>query len=240
MNQDHDSYRPRSPDLPIYKSQPPRLPSYDASAQPDFPTPGYIRTHRASFDESPYFSPQTASSSLSYFPPQPQTPHTSLQTYSPQSFAPQPQIFAPYTISQAPPVQQIPTKSFTHPPPGFTGPSQDFFDTSHAMPRKRVSDDEDDEDAYTPQTAGSAGRRKKQKSATPAQLAASRTGPTPSQGIEVKTKFPVARIKRIMQADEDVGKVAQATPTAVCKYPLHSPFPDAIALIINCICSKST
>lgn len=35
--------------------------------------------------------------------------------------------------------------------------------------------------------------------------------------IDVKTKFPVARIKRIMQADEDVGKVAQATPTAVAK-----------------------
>ena len=39
-------------------------------------------------------------------------------------------------------------------------------------------------------------------------------------GIEVKTKFPVARIKRIMQADEDVGKVAQATPTAVCESTL--------------------
>lgn len=38
----------------------------------------------------------------------------------------------------------------------------------------------------------------------------------PSCGIEVKTKFPVARIKRIMQADEDVGKVAQVTPIAVC------------------------
>jgi hypothetical protein len=40
----------------------------------------------------------------------------------------------------------------------------------------------------------------------------------PSAGIEVKTKFPVARIKRIMQADEDVGKVAQVTPIAVCTY----------------------
>lgn len=40
--------------------------------------------------------------------------------------------------------------------------------------------------------------------------------PTPSAGVEVKTKFPVARIKRIMQADEDVGKVAQVTPIAVC------------------------
>lgn len=40
----------------------------------------------------------------------------------------------------------------------------------------------------------------------------------PSMGIEVKTKFPVARIKRIMQADEEVGKVAQVTPVAVCKF----------------------
>ncbi|KAJ5627276.1 hypothetical protein N7528_004703 [Penicillium herquei] len=39
----------------------------------------------------------------------------------------------------------------------------------------------------------------------------------PGAGIEVKTKFPVARIKRIMQADEDVGKVAQVTPVAVSK-----------------------
>ncbi|KAJ5835396.1 hypothetical protein N7447_001422 [Penicillium robsamsonii] len=39
----------------------------------------------------------------------------------------------------------------------------------------------------------------------------------PNVGIEVKTKFPVARIKRIMQADEDVGKVAQVTPIAVSK-----------------------
>ncbi|KAJ5949315.1 hypothetical protein N7454_000899 [Penicillium verhagenii] len=44
------------------------------------------------------------------------------------------------------------------------------------------------------------------------------TPPTrPDAGIEVKTKFPVARIKRIMQADEDVGKVAQVTPLAVSK-----------------------
>lgn len=42
----------------------------------------------------------------------------------------------------------------------------------------------------------------------------------PSPIIEpspVKTKFPTARIKRIMQADEEVGKVAQQTPIAVGK-----------------------
>lgn len=51
----------------------------------------------------------------------------------------------------------------------------------------------------------------------------------PGEGIEVKTKFPVARIKRIMQADEDVGKVAQVTPIAVCT---SAPF-NAVALFIE-------
>ncbi|KAF9131808.1 DR1-associated protein 1 (negative cofactor 2 alpha) [Mortierella sp. 14UC] len=31
------------------------------------------------------------------------------------------------------------------------------------------------------------------------------------------TRFPVARIKKIMQMDEDVGKVAQATPILISK-----------------------
>jgi hypothetical protein len=31
----------------------------------------------------------------------------------------------------------------------------------------------------------------------------------PTHGVVLKTSFPVARIKRIMQADEDIGKVAQ-------------------------------
>ncbi|ODV67116.1 histone-fold-containing protein [Hyphopichia burtonii NRRL Y-1933] len=31
----------------------------------------------------------------------------------------------------------------------------------------------------------------------------------------IKTHFPAARIKKIMQSDEDIGKVAQATPVVV-------------------------
>ena len=52
-----------------------------------------------------------------------------------------------------------------------------------------------------------------------ATASASNAGPGRPQ-IEpspVKTKFPTARIKRIMQADEEVGKVAQQTPIAVGK-----------------------
>lgn len=34
---------------------------------------------------------------------------------------------------------------------------------------------------------------------------------------EVKTQFPIARIKRLMQSDEDIGKVASLTPVSVAK-----------------------
>jgi hypothetical protein len=41
--------------------------------------------------------------------------------------------------------------------------------------------------------------------------------PDPTLGCQLRTSFPVARIKRIMQADEDIGKVAQVTPTVVSR-----------------------
>jgi len=52
--------------------------------------------------------------------------------------------------------------------------------------------------------------------AQPPQKQQNHKNPNPSN-IEIRTKFPVARIKRIMQADEEVGKVAQVTPVAVSK-----------------------
>ena len=44
-----------------------------------------------------------------------------------------------------------------------------------------------------------------------------------------KSRFPVARIKKIMQADEDVGKVAQVTPVAVCMPPIDEILADLVA-----------
>lgn len=32
---------------------------------------------------------------------------------------------------------------------------------------------------------------------------------------DIKTHFPAARIKKLMQSDEEIGKVAQATPVVV-------------------------
>lgn len=74
---------------------------------------------------------------------------------------------------------------------------------------------EDDEWAPSERAPRAGGRKaKKQK----IEEDCGKPAPGVEEGIEVKTKFPVARIKRIMQADEDVGKVAQVTPTAVCEF----------------------
>ncbi|KAF1917488.1 histone-fold-containing protein [Ampelomyces quisqualis] len=60
--------------------------------------------------------------------------------------------------------------------------------------------------------------------ASPGKLAATANGtggastlPPNVDHIVIKNHFPVARIKRIMQADDDVGKVAQVTPVVVSK-----------------------
>lgn len=75
--------------------------------------------------------------------------------------------------------------------------------------------DSGDNPEWVPNMAARGNGRKTRKDKYP--RASDKLAPGVAEGIEVKTKFPVARIKRIMQADEDVGKVSQATPTAVCK-----------------------
>jgi hypothetical protein len=72
--------------------------------------------------------------------------------------------------------------------------------------------DEEEEDYYSNKAKAAPRKRMKVEQAD-----MNGRGPSFAEGIDVRTKFPVARIKRIMQADEDVGKVAQVTPVAVCK-----------------------
>jgi hypothetical protein len=80
------------------------------------------------------------------------------------------------------------------------------------------ADDEYMPDASTIGKGGGGGVGRKSKKMKTEQEYCAKPAPGVAEGVEVKTKFPVARIKRIMQADEDVGKVAQVTPTAVCEY----------------------
>lgn len=60
--------------------------------------------------------------------------------------------------------------------------------------------------------------KKEEEAAIPEQEGAeAATGPADelSSFEKIKTHFPAARIKKIMQSDEDIGKVAQVTPVVV-------------------------
>jgi hypothetical protein len=84
-----------------------------------------------------------------------------------------------------------------------------------------------------PRPVDMAGRGRRQAAAK-ADSSSTTTSPStagPSHAGEVKTKFPVARIKRIMQADEEVGKVAQVTPVAVCTFCFALPFLPSLFLL---------
>lgn len=84
---------------------------------------------------------------------------------------------------------------------------------------KAISHAKSEEEDFTPEVPAKAkGVGRKSKKQKVEEEICAKPAPGVEEGIEVKTKFPVARIKRIMQADEDVGKVAQVTPTAVCKF----------------------
>lgn len=63
---------------------------------------------------------------------------------------------------------------------------------------------------YVPDAPDRKGKRKEGNGAGPA-------APPAADNVNITVHFPVARIKRIMQADDDVGKVAQVTPVVVCK-----------------------
>jgi Dr1-associated corepressor len=130
----------------------------------------------------------------SYYPSQQPHQHSQPQ-YQVAPFA-QTAAYNPTSYS----VQQYPTPY--HPPA--------MANNGHSPGWK---DDGDPE--WTPEypKGGSARKLKKQK----VEVVCDKPAPGVEEGIEVKTKFPVARIKRIMQADEDVGKVSQVTPTAVCE-----------------------
>ncbi|KAH6694022.1 hypothetical protein F5X68DRAFT_273425 [Plectosphaerella plurivora] len=109
---------------------------------------------------------------------------------------------APHPQQQQLPQQPgLPFASPSKGQPQFIPPTYDFKPVPSAYPQ-----------GPTPILTGSnPSAMPPRKSAQPA------PAPPPIDPSPVRTKFPTARIKRIMQADEEVGKVAQQTPIAVGK-----------------------
>ncbi|KAI9723339.1 MAG: hypothetical protein M1812_001223 [Candelaria pacifica] len=150
------------------------------------------------------YAPQSPDLS-SYHSNYPPNPSPSLYTQQYPAAASQPSyIQSPYySPEQANPHAQYPSTDNT-------------FATTAASNSMQAEDDED----YTPETSSSkraATRGASRKAKRSMNSDGDGVAPGVAEGIEVKTKFPVARIKRIMQADEDVGKVAQVTPVVVSK-----------------------
>ena len=102
-------------------------------------------------------------------------------------------------------------------------------------PSRRVKNEDDEDDEYMPDAAPTKRSKRAHHHNLPSlapnsssfdgqhtQLSAPLQGMStqpsdPTLGVQLKTSFPVARIKRIMQADEDIGKVAQVTPHVVSR-----------------------
>ncbi|KAH9821370.1 DNA polymerase epsilon subunit C [Teratosphaeria destructans] len=95
-------------------------------------------------------------------------------------------------------------------------PYQPDFGNTMATPYRMVKNEDDDE--YMPDAPAA---RKGRKGAASANGRGGMQDQKPLEdatlGVDLKTSFPVARIKRIMQADEDIGKVAQVTPHVVSR-----------------------
>ncbi|KAK2008131.1 hypothetical protein LZ32DRAFT_30418 [Colletotrichum eremochloae] len=193
------------------------------------PSPRAYHSHQSSStpvhikQEQPHYPPSVAIKSesvLSSYQPPLQTPQRQQQQHRYQH---QPQYLSPRYQSlpqQQHPSPQHPQSAYgiqpavkhqeqPHQPP--TPQSQGFLEQKSFGATPQLHDIPYYPDFHhLPQTPGSA-------TMPPRKNTQSAPSPPPIDPSPVRTKFPTARIKRIMQADEEVGKVAQQTPIAVGK-----------------------
>jgi hypothetical protein len=110
--------------------------------------------------------------------------------------------------------------SISHPGPSSPPTSSPAPHFKRAdMPRVLKQEESARDDEYVPGVTSKSRGKKKESNSNGAGASGGSTALPGTEDIVIKSHFPVARIKRIMQADDDVGKVAQVTPVVVCTYP---------------------
>ncbi|GAB7353539.1 hypothetical protein MBLNU459_g3977t2 [Dothideomycetes sp. NU459] len=219
----HDPYAPRSPDLS--SAQPYLAPQLSGSS-----TGFGLEEQHQQFAlqqghqwNQPAFPPQQQQA-YSYLAQQPGGPPVPQDPYQQFGYHPPPQA------QQHQQSQQL--QHYGQPPP------PQYFNDPHAIMPSQTRSSRNGNPSYAedpnsdgpdflpehhaPAMAGTPGRRGRKPKNENGGAGGLNSAPPPLQkmdtgGVEVKTKFPTARIKRIMQADEDVGKVAQVTPVVVAK-----------------------
>ncbi|KAH8673913.1 hypothetical protein BX600DRAFT_509137 [Xylariales sp. PMI_506] len=219
MSNNEGTYAPKSPDLssffsssgPDPQTQPANTPAfgYPYQAQPPPPAYGQPQPHHTyhnsatepytNFANSSYTTSPSHRGSQQYFPPQPQ--HQYPTQLPPQQLYGIPQQPTPPSQPQpyysAYPDTQV--NQYQHP---NTAQQQAPITASQIPPQANYG-----QPSYSEPSTSTMPPRKFAPATQQPEII-----PSP-----VKTKFPTARIKRIMQADEEVGKVAQQTPIAVGK-----------------------
>lgn len=176
---------------------------------------------------------------LSSYPPPSHDPSNTTSTYRPQS----PDLSGLGSASVQPPYDPLERNHFAE--SAYRGPTTSFAPTSipplsepqphphfdnqlppYNMPPRRAIKEEDDD--YMPDAFAHHAQHTMQSQhhfmphngsamGYPQAPIKDEAPRDPTHGVTLKTSFPVARIKRIMQADEDIGKVAQVTPHAVSR-----------------------
>jgi hypothetical protein len=204
------TYAPQSPDLTAAEFEPhPQHREYRGSVSGITPFTPTSETIKTPFGQ---FPPSLPSAHSQYVPPvsQPQISYSNnAEQYIPASPVQQ-QHFNPYFAKAAP---LHPQEQPYYGPP-VTPVQQAYLQHYQFPPQLKQEEGYGEEIKAMPAVRG--GKKAKRE----AEEDVENNAPGVREGIEVRTKFPVARIKRIMQADEDVGKVAQVTPVAVCKFLL--------------------
>ncbi|KAI0383007.1 hypothetical protein F5Y04DRAFT_37601 [Hypomontagnella monticulosa] len=244
MSTQESSYAPKSPDLSSFYSgstsdiQVPQNPNATSGYHNPFQAglgagvgAGAGASLRYNNQPQPHhFTSAYQSQASAFSTPQPAQPtsapaygnNTAFSSYSPQGGG-QPQEQQYYSPRQQPQFNQVTqaTQSpYTLQPPTAPVPapyySQQYIGNSaayHPQPQPQVPSPT--AQAF-PSPHDEAELSDSQSAMPPRKLAPAakqdEIDPSP-----VRTKFPTARIKRIMQADEEVGKVAQQTPIAVGK-----------------------
>ncbi|KAH7001939.1 hypothetical protein EDB80DRAFT_66180 [Ilyonectria destructans] len=235
-----DAYAPKSPDLSSFFSASPtqpapqqlhhlhaadshlgleykeESPSYGHPSSSSYaPQPADLHDHHHNYDlhHQPHYHPQHPPLP----PPEQTTIKAEFQIHSPpvqhQYLPASPdQRLPPHPSYGAPPLPI--TQPQLHAPPSYGQPyGEQTLYSSVALPYPQH---------YAPPLDSGALPLSPTATVAPfhAEMPPRKAPPPPAPIIEpspVRTKFPTARIKRIMQADEEVGKVAQQTPIAVGK-----------------------
>ncbi|KAL7947284.1 DNA polymerase epsilon subunit C [Trichoderma barbatum] len=197
------NYAPRSPDLSsFFSGSPTQAAPQQLQTSASHSQAGYkIQPPANQFAAVPSDTP----SFYEYIPPPygaysqalaaSPTSQPKYEPYSPPSLPPQAQAFDDQNQNASPPAPyRLEQRLFRPPRPSLSLPNEYYQSSiSVAHPSSSSSD-------------------------MPPRKAVAPPPPVPAvEPSPVRTKFPTARIKRIMQADEEVGKVAQQTPIAVGK-----------------------